>query len=255
MKQYKPFLLGILVTVLALSMFWVGVAFAATGCFTDTNGHPFENAICWMKSNGIQGGSTFKPNNAATRATVAQWLFKQSQIPPTQGAYTVTLGAANWVRNGSSANGTIAYFTDLLRLNASSSTMNVQVNPSLPNHLYGRIPQITGAQLCASGTASQFIDSATLRVYELGASPVVLVDKSDPVDRTSTGCVSLTLDSPMLLGNNRWVSFFITGKFLSSGNLDIYQMTFFLSPTGLKIMPEVDLPQDFLPGTVEGAAP
>ena len=82
----------LLLSVLVFSAFRVGTVYAATGCFTDTNGNPFEVAICWMKENGIVGGTTFKPNNAATRATVAQWLFKQAQIPPTKGAILITPG-------------------------------------------------------------------------------------------------------------------------------------------------------------------
>lgn len=40
--------------------FWAGVAYTATGCFTDTNGHWAEQAICWMKQNRLVGGTLFK---------------------------------------------------------------------------------------------------------------------------------------------------------------------------------------------------
>lgn len=57
MKFKSNFVLGIFVGMLLVGAFSVGKAYASTGCFTDTVGHPFETYICWMKDNGITGGS------------------------------------------------------------------------------------------------------------------------------------------------------------------------------------------------------
>jgi hypothetical protein len=256
MNQRKSFLMGILVTMFAISMFWVGTAFASTGCFTDTNGNPYEVAICWLKANKIVGGTTFNPNNAATRAVVAQWLYKQVQIPPTTGAFQITVGPASWVLNSGAVNGSMTYFTDAFRMTASSGWTNVQVSPQIPNLIYGRIPELTAVEICSSGTPSQYIDNAGVQVYGMGAtSPGLIVNKYNQTDRTTNGCFKITLDTPLLLGNSRWVSLYLNSRFVSSGNLDVYRATFFLKPSAYKAMPISDQVPASTTGYTEGAAP
>jgi hypothetical protein len=75
----RRILLGAAVLVLALTAFYSGNAYAATGCFPDTNGHWAETLICWMKDSGLTGGypdGTYRAENGVTRAEMAVFLNK-----------------------------------------------------------------------------------------------------------------------------------------------------------------------------------
>ena len=75
MKRSKPYLIGGLVTaVLIFAAFSTYNVMAATGCFSDTNGHWAETFICFASEYGIVGGypdGTFKPEARVTRAEAA----------------------------------------------------------------------------------------------------------------------------------------------------------------------------------------
>jgi len=113
MKQYKGFLLGVLVTVLASTLFWAGTVYATTGCFPDTNGHWAETFICWMKDTGISSGypdGTYKPANNVTRAEMAVMLQKAVELPPSIGEIRINTGAGNWKQTGT-ASGTLTLYS------------------------------------------------------------------------------------------------------------------------------------------------
>src|SRR6266540_2592889 len=99
MKQYRGFLLGMLVTVLAATLFWAGTAYAATGCFPDTNGYWAESFICWLKEHGITAGygdGTYKPDNSITRGEMAVMLQRASNVPPSIGEIRLNAGPNSW---------------------------------------------------------------------------------------------------------------------------------------------------------------
>jgi hypothetical protein len=208
MKHAKTFLLAVMTSVMLLvfmiSAFWVGNAYAAAGCFPDTDGHWAEPFICWMKENGIAAGyadGTYRPNNGVTRAEAAVFLNKQAEIPPSSGSYQVVVGPTGWQRNGPLTDGDLYYFTNVLRMNNTApGIIGIQTSPTLPSMIFGRIPEITGVKICSSGTASQYIEYSVLSIFQVTDSGTFNVATAvDTTNHQSTGCYTLTLDTPVLL--------------------------------------------------------
>jgi hypothetical protein len=73
-KGTKLFFLGVVLAILVFSTFWAGNVYAATGCFLDTNGHWAETFICWMKDNGITGGTGGGTTAPTAMSPVVRWL-------------------------------------------------------------------------------------------------------------------------------------------------------------------------------------
>ena len=99
-----------------LVVFSAGQAYASTGCFTDTNGHWAEAAICWMKDNGITtgiGGGLYGPENNVTRAQMAVFMKAQAEIPPSTGDIYVTQALSALQPNGNfTSTARVAYYDD-----------------------------------------------------------------------------------------------------------------------------------------------
>ena len=98
MKSVKPYLIGALVMLGVLVMATTVFASppAATGCFTDTNGHWAETFVCWMEQMGIVGGypdGTFRPENRVTRAEASVMLQNASSLTRAAGKHFYGCGS------------------------------------------------------------------------------------------------------------------------------------------------------------------
>jgi hypothetical protein len=248
MKSYKVFGLGmstaVLLFLLIASAFLVGKAYASTGCFTDTNGNVNEVAICWLKENGIVGGTTFSPNTAATRGTVAQWLFKQSQIPPSKGAILITPGNAAWTKFDSSNDTSFLFYSSNSFLNKATTGAALFTNqPAIPTVLYGRSMQLLGVQFCytASTNASlSYVEVNTLTSTAGFATRTLQF--SDSTYRTDAACRYYVLPAPVTLTAANSVSFYILVTWSAVPSpFQLSRTTFVLQATGTKaVVPSAD---------------
>ncbi len=244
MKSTKPFVLGssiaLILIVLIAAAFQVGTAYAATGCFTDTNGHPFETAVCWLKANGIVGGTTFKPNNAATRGTVAQWLYKQSQIPPTTGMILVTPGNSEWRKFSDGDNITMSNFSSATHVTkASAGTAFLSLQPSLPTALYGRSLKLLGVEFCYTSASSAFLSYVEINTFtSTTGAGTRSMRFSDTTNRLDSACRYYVLPTPAILTAKDGANIFIQVQWdVSSQNFIIARTTFVLQPTGIRTIP------------------
>jgi hypothetical protein len=241
MKSTRVFAIGILtvllLSVLVFSAFRVGTVYAATGCFTDTNGHLYETAICWLKQNGIVGGTTFKPDNAATRATVAQWLFKQSQVPPTRGAILITPGNSSWVPFNSTDNIQFNYFSSSTYVAKTTTGTNfVSLQPSIPNVLYGRSLQFRGVELCYSASADAMLSYVEINTFDsTSGAGSRSMHFSDSTDRTDTTCRYYVLPAPVTLTASDGVNIFVQVNWsVANSTFTLARTTFVFEATGVK---------------------
>lgn len=237
MKHRNSILAGLLLAVLLATTFGVGQAYATTGCFTDTNGHPFETFICWMKDNGITngtGGGKFSPEDGVTRGQMAVFMQRQAEIPPSTGNILISAGFGSWRPFNSSDPMTYTYFssqTQVTRTSAGSSFLSV--NPDVPTVLYGRNLRLKGVQFCFDTFASTTLNYVELNTYShtsgsLGRN----LRFSDPTTRTGSLCQLYTLPAPIVLGPNDGVNFFIQVNWaVASSQFAIGRTTFILDPT------------------------
>ena len=119
----RKILIILLAVVLLAAVFVVGRASAAASCFTDTYLHWAEIYICWLKSNNISTGypdGSFQPENYIKRGEMAKLIRLQAEIPPTSGNFQLVVGPGDWVRNSTSTNGEIIYYSNALRVSACS---------------------------------------------------------------------------------------------------------------------------------------
>jgi hypothetical protein len=246
MKPARVFALGmftaLMMVVIAVAAFGVGTAFAASSCFTDTSGHIYETAICWLKSNGIVGGTIFNPGGATTRATAAQWLYKQSQIPPTQGVILIDAGF-NWEQ----FNPTIPLekYYSAGRINmykATTGSVDFAVQPSLPIALYGRSLKLLGVEFCYAATFQSFIDQVAIRTAtNISGTNSVTTRLVDGTDRSDTSCRYYALTIPYTLTEHDSASFHITINWTSIlSSFSIERTTFVLKPSAIKVYAPAD---------------
>jgi hypothetical protein len=236
----KKFLKTSLLVVLIATAFWVGTAYAATGCFTDTNGHAYETAICWLKANGIVSGTTFSPNTAATRATVAQWLFKQVQIPPTTGTILITPGSAGWQKSLPADNLTFTYYSNSTAiLKATAGTAYITLQPSIPTALYGRSLKLLGVEFCYAASSDAVLDYVEINTFNSATGEGTrTIQFSDDTNRTDTACRYYVLPTAVILTPKDGVNMFVRVNWtLASTALYTTRTTFVLAPTGAKIVP------------------
>jgi hypothetical protein len=249
MKPNRNFLWGmltsLLLVVLLATAFGVGTAFAATGCFLDTNGHIYETAICWLKANGIVSGTIFSPNTAATRATVAQWLYKQSQIPPTQGLIYISAGNNTWQKGYFSESTYFDNFpTNLVISKPDTGNGLLFLEPTLPLSLYGRSLKLLGVEFCYDASTDVQLYFAYLSILSSTTGIGQSTEKfSDATIRTDNACRYYALPAPYTLTNNDSVVFNLYLHWMTAGYpFYISRTTFVLKPTGDKVgAPGADL--------------
>ena len=237
MKHKQPIFIAVVIAVLLISSFSAGQAYAATGCFTDTNGHPFETFICWMKDNGITtgtGGGKFSPEDYVTRGQMAVFMQRQAEIPPSTGNILISAGFQDWKPFNSSDPVSYTYFSSQTQVTRSSIGSGfLSVNPDLPTVLYGRSLRLKGVQFCFDTFTSTTLNYVELNTYShtsgsLGRN----LRFSDPTTRTGSLCQLYTLATPVVLTANDGVNFFIQVNWSVAGTqFALGRTTFILDPT------------------------
>ncbi len=233
----RKIILGAAVLVLALTAFYAGNVYAATGCFSDTNGHWAETYICWMKENGITTGyadGTYRPNATVNRAVMAAFLRTQAEIPPSTGDILISSGFGNWHPFNSSDPLSYTYFSSQTQVSRSAAGSSfLSVNPDIPTVLYGRSLLFKGVVFCYDTFASTTLNYVEINTYShttgsLGRN----LRFSDPTTRTGNACQTYTLASPVVLGPNDGVNFFIQVNWsAASTQFAIGRTTFIFAPT------------------------
>jgi hypothetical protein len=237
MKRNHSFLLGLLLIVFAAASFGMRQAYASTGCFADTNGNFFESYICWLKDNGITtgtGGGNYSPNATVTRGQMAAFLQRQAEIPPSTGDILISAGFGNWKPFNSTDPISNTYFSSQTQVTRSTAGSGfLSINPDLPTVLYGRSLQLKGVQFCFDTFASTTLNYVELNTYShtsgsLGRN----LRFSDPTTRTGSLCQLYTLPTPIVLGANDGVNFFIQVNWaVAATQFAIGRTTFILAPT------------------------
>lgn len=237
MKNNRSAVYGLLLAGLIAMSFATRQAHATTGCFADTNGNFFETYICWMKENGVTtgtGGGNYSPDATVTRAQMAAFLQRQAEIPPSTGDIRISAGFGNWKPFYSTDPLSYTYFSSQTQVTRSSSgSAFLSVTPDLPTVLYGRSLLFKGVEFCFDTFASTSLNYVEINTYShttgsLGRN----LRFSDPTSRTGNHCQLFTLSSPVVLGANDGVNFFIQVNWtVADSQFAIGRTTFILAPT------------------------
>jgi hypothetical protein len=229
------------VSILALATFWAGTAYAATNCFKDTNGHRFEQAVCWMKENGLASGKRFRPDDPTTRGQAAQWLQQVSNIPPSSGLITVSEGFGNWKPFKSTDNLVFEYYSTTTYIKKTTTGDNFfSLHPSLPTVLYGRSLQLVGVEFCYTASTSAIFSymEINVRAYNNSGAGTGIVQFSDSTDRTDSACRYYVLPTPPTLTAEDSANIFIFGTWNTANAIfSVGRTTFVLAPTGVTAVP------------------
>jgi hypothetical protein len=249
MKPYQAFLFGMLVMLLASSLFWAGTAYARTGCFLDTNGHWAEQFICWLKDNGIAGGypdGKFHPDRSVTRAEMAVMLQRANSMPPSSGAININASPGDWIWEGTPGRiddslgmqlGKFKPNTYLRLWTGHPGDHEFVMTPTFPSALYGRRLKLSAIDYCVVGGEDAYIDYIFMTHYspgwdEDGVSEYVLDDRTDIKGKT---CLSYHFVPPVELDHRSVLS--VQVGLTWTVNSDIYDeinlggVTFYLMPT------------------------
>lgn len=261
--NHTRILLLTMVGLIALAAFWAGTAYAATGCFKDTNGHPFEQAICWMKENGLVSGKRFRPDDPTTRGQAAVWLQKVADIPPSSGLILVSEGFGNWRPFVSSDNVIFENYSSATYLKKTTTGSSYfSLHPSLPTALYGRELNLLGVEFCYTASTSAVFSYVEVNTFtHTGTSRGRTLQFSDSTDRTDSACRYYVLPTPVTLTANDGANIFIQGTWNTANSpLIVGRTTFVLAPTNIKVVPPsiantVPLQEGGKSGTESTAAP
>lgn len=242
MKFKSNFVLGIFVGMLLVGAFSVGKAYASTGCFTDTIGHPFETYICWMKDNGITGGSgggNYSPDGNVTRGQMAVFMQRQAEIPPSTGDIYITQPLTALQPNGNFAStARIHYYDDYTTLGATTAGVNYYLlSATVPASLYGRSAYLKGVEICYDATSFR---GGTLALVSFkhfvfsGGSSILLREVSDSTARTDAVCRIYSISSPLNMLASDHVSLNLAADIPSSFDfVYISSISIILSPSTL----------------------
>ncbi len=238
MKTTKFFVLAALFWALLVgSAFWVGTAYAALGCFSDTNGHWAEAAICWAAENGIVGGfpdGTFKPNNNVTRAQVAVMLKNQADVPPSTGNILVSAGFSRWMPFFSNDPLDYAHFANGSSFRSTlTGVYSLVLHPDVPVALYGKSLSLIGVEICYQTEAGNVLSEVRVRTYTqstgLASSNLRF---SDPADRADTACRYYVLSTPLTLTSETGVSVYMDVNWTTANrDFALGRTTFVFQPT------------------------
>ena len=237
----KTFLFVVVIgSLLLVSMFIAGQAFASTGCFTDTNGHPLEVHICWLKDNGIVSAfadGTFRPNNNVTRAQLASFLFRANNVPPKTGAILVSSGFSNWQNFYSTDPISYSNFANGTYVKSSvANTYTLLLQPDLPVVLYGRSLKLVGAEICYQAQAGNFLSEVRLRTYthstNLASTNLSFMDAND---RSDTACRYYVISTPVVMTAEMGASIYVDVTWTSANTeFGFGRTTFVFAPTETK---------------------
>lgn len=231
----------ITISVLALATFWAGTVYATTACFKDTNGHRFEQAICWMKENGLAAGKRFRPDDPTTRGQAAEWLQQVSNIPPSTGLITISEGFGNWKPMFSTDNLVFENYANETYVKKTSTGVNfISLQPSIPAVLYGRSMQMVGVEFCYTASTSARFGYIEINTPTHTSSGTGAQNKrfSDGTVRTDSACRYYVLPTPVTLTAEDGVNIFIQGYWpVANSPLIVGRTTFVLAPTGTTAVP------------------
>lgn len=207
MKLKITILSSVTVVTLVLAAFFAGKVSAATGCFTDTNGHWAETFICWMKDNGITSGTApgiYSPEANVTRAQMAVFMQKLDELAVAQakdytdtsfstGTFYFNAGPSQWQKHFfSSTTGIIELYTIRARLRSSAAGVRQEyfvLNPSIPAAIYGRQTYLDGVKICYDANETLgTLKSVELAHYANGAAPTLFNNVIDSVSRSDQTC-------------------------------------------------------------------
>lgn len=244
MKHKSLVLFAILTVVLILASFAVGRASASTGCFSDTNGHWAEVAICWMAENGITsgiGGGLYGPEDKVTRAQMAVFMKKLDELAVKQmnnalssGTTYVMSGLNNW--QGYAGSGSyVQYYrnADVLRA-PGAGTYGFTITPDIPGSLFNHQMYLKGVKLCYDATHGATLSYVDLEQIAGGASPnpVPYRQVTDTTGRTDKTCREYSFTSPGDLIGTDHVVLYIEATFTSAADqLWIPATSFILAPS------------------------
>ena len=241
MKRFTPYLIGMLIGVIALGAFSIGqvsaAPMAATGCFPDTNGHWAETFVCWIVEKGIVGGypdGTYRPNNGITRAEAAVMMQRLAQIPPETGDIVVNVGPAAWVVNGGSATAYITYYTNTAYLRSTAAgNFGYQADVSVPSLVYGRYTVLKSARLCYTASATAVLDSVFLQAFGNSNGTGTTYNLiSDSTDRTDSTCRTYTIETPINMITSDHVNLFVTVQLANPADIfRVSSASFTFSPS------------------------
>jgi hypothetical protein len=239
-KHYKAFLFGVLVTVLAFTLFWAGTAYATTGCFPDTNGHWAETFICWLKENGIASGypdGRFGPEDPVRRSEMAVMLQRASNIPPATGQILISAGMNSWDSAFPPGTTGISFLRHPIVLTAERSTIGAEligVTPDMPVALYGKSLQFVGVEFCYKASANAVLAQigvlTVLATTSVGDNDDLFLDNTD---RTDEACRYYVLPAPVTLQTEHaGVSFYaVIDWTVASADFQLSRTTFVFQPT------------------------
>jgi hypothetical protein len=238
--RVKSILFVVTAAILLVAAFWTGTAYAATGCFKDTNGHPFEQAICWMKENGLASGKRFRPDDPTTRGQAAVWLQKVADIPPSSGLILISEGFANWRPFFSTDNVVFENYSNVTYLKKTSTGTNYfSLQPSLPTALYGRNLKLLGVEFCYTASSSAVFSYVEVNTFtHTNSAGARTLQFSDGTDRTDSACRYYVLPTPVTLTAEDGANIFIQGQWNTANSpLLVGRTTFVLAPTNLNVVP------------------
>lgn len=243
----KRLMLIVVAIIIVVATFWAGNVYAATNCFTDTNGHKFEQAICWMKANGLANGAKFFPDNPTTRGQAAQWIQKSVNIPPANGLILISEGFGNWRLFTSTDNVTFETYSNTVYLKKGSTGSSFfSLHPSIPTVFYGRSLKLLAVELCYTASTDAVLTYIEINTYTHtnSAGPRTL-QFSDSTDRTDAACRYYALPTAVTLTSEDGANIFIQGQWNTANSaLLIGRTTFVLAPTGVKATPPSDADAD-----------
>ena len=216
---------------------------AGTGCFADTNGHPFETFICWMNDNGISGGiggGNYGPDLPVTRGQMAVFMQRQAEIPPSAGDILISAGFHNWHPFNSGDPLSFTYFSSQTQVSRSSTGSNfLAINPDLPTGLYGRSLSLKGVVFCFDTFANTALNYVEINTYTHTTGSIGRTLRfSDTTVRTGNACQAYNLPTPVALTPNDGVNFFIQVGWSAGGApFAIGRTTFVLAATPTVMTP------------------
>lgn len=237
MNRKKYLFIVVIGSLLLVSLFVAGSAYASTGCFTDTNGHPVEVHICWLKDNGIAkalAGGTFKPNNNVTRAQLATFLFRANNVPPKVGAIQISSGFSNWQKFHSADPISYSNYANGTYLRSTSvGTYTMVLQPDLPVVLYGRSLKLVGVEICYGAATGNFMSEVRLRTTTQSAGLASsTLSYSDGVDRTDTACRYYVISTPVVMTAEMGAEIFVDLTWTTANtDFGFGRATFVLAPT------------------------
>jgi|WetSurMetagenome_2_1015567.scaffolds.fasta_scaffold89936_2 hypothetical protein len=262
MKHRSIMLFAILTVVLLVASFAVGRASATTGCFTDTNGHWAEVAICWMAENGITsgiGGGLYSPEGKVTRAQMAVFMKKVDELAITQmnsaisdavtamnnniatsisnalssGTTFEMSGLNNW-RGYGDGSSYVQYYrnADVLRAPAAG-TYAFTITPDIPGSLFNHQMFLKGVKLCYDATHGATLSYVDLEhIIRNAGQPYLYNQVTDSTGRTDNECREYMFSTPGDLVGTDHVVLYIEANFPGAADqLYIQSTSFILSPS------------------------